>query len=132
MVNTRHFNRSRRSRVLAGVAGGLGQYFDVDPVLFRIGFVLMALTPAAPMSIVGYIVLAIVMPESPSGEFEPEIRSSVTIGRGGQTAGVLLIGFGLLLLAANMGFFALVRWDLFWPLVLVAAGALLLANRFRS
>ena len=30
--------RSRSDRMLGGVAGGLGEYFDVDPVIFRIGF----------------------------------------------------------------------------------------------
>ena len=40
-------------------------------------------------------------------------------------AGILLIGLGLLALAGNMGLFALIRWDLFWPLALVAAGAAL-------
>jgi phage shock protein C len=131
MVDTRHLYRSRRSRMLAGVAGGLGQYFNVDPVLFRVGFVLLALTPAAPVSIVGYIVLAMVMPNIPSGEIEPEITSSMTFGRGRETAGIFLIGFGVLLLAANMGFFNFVRWDLFWPLALMAAGVALLANRIR-
>ena len=30
--------RSRSDRMLGGVAGGLGKYFDVDPLIFRIGF----------------------------------------------------------------------------------------------
>ena len=35
----RRLLRSNRDRMLAGVAGGLGSYFNVDPVIFRIGFV---------------------------------------------------------------------------------------------
>jgi phage shock protein PspC (stress-responsive transcriptional regulator)/predicted membrane protein len=35
----RRFYRSPRDRVIAGVAGGLGRYFRVDPIFFRIGFV---------------------------------------------------------------------------------------------
>src|SRR3954452_19819207 len=35
---SRRFTRSADDRVIAGVAGGLGRYFGVDPVLFRIGF----------------------------------------------------------------------------------------------
>lgn len=132
MVNTRHLYRSRQSRVIAGVAGGLGHYFNVDPVLFRIGFVVMAFTPAAPVSILGYIALAIVMEKSPSAEMEPPITSSVTINNGREMAGIFLIGFGAVLLAANMGLFFFVRWDLFWPLLLVVAGAALLVNRARS
>src|SRR5688500_9224633 len=34
----RRLLRSRSDRMLGGVAGGLGKYFDVDPVIFRIGF----------------------------------------------------------------------------------------------
>ena len=34
----RRLTRSREDRVIAGVAGGLGRYFDVDPVIFRIAF----------------------------------------------------------------------------------------------
>ncbi len=130
MVATRRFYRSRHNKVLAGVATGLGQYFNVDPVLFRIAFVLLALA-AGPVSIGGYILLAIVMPERPEGEPEPMITSSVAIGNGREIAGIVLLGIGLLTLAANMGLFAFIRWDLFWPLVMVAAGIALIVNRIR-
>ena len=38
----RRFLRSRSDRVLGGVCGGLGEYFAVDPMLFRIGTVALA------------------------------------------------------------------------------------------
>jgi phage shock protein PspC (stress-responsive transcriptional regulator)/predicted membrane protein len=38
----RRFYRSPRDKVIAGVAGGLGRYFGVDPIFFRIGFVALA------------------------------------------------------------------------------------------
>src|SRR5919204_824792 len=34
----RRLRRSRSDRMLLGVSGGLGKYFGVDPILFRIGF----------------------------------------------------------------------------------------------
>ena len=34
-------------KVIAGVAAGLGDYFDLDPVLFRIGFVVLAFAGGA-------------------------------------------------------------------------------------
>src|SRR3712207_551985 len=37
----RRFLRSRTDRMLAGVAGGLGRYFGVDPVLVRIALVVL-------------------------------------------------------------------------------------------
>lgn len=131
MIAAKRFYRSRHSRVIAGVAGGIGQYFDVDPVLVRVGFVLLAVTPAAAISIVGYILLAAVLPLRPDGEPEPVVASSVSIGHGREVAGIALVGFGLLLLAANAGLFNLVRWDIFWPLALVAAGLAILMNRIR-
>ena len=35
---TNHLTRSTSDKKLAGVAGGLGAYFDVDPIIFRVGF----------------------------------------------------------------------------------------------
>jgi hypothetical protein len=46
-------------------------------------------------------------------------------------AGLFLIGLGALFLLGNAGLFRLVRWDLAWPLVFIAIGALLLAQRVR-
>jgi phage shock protein PspC (stress-responsive transcriptional regulator) len=41
--DTRILNRSSEDKMVAGVAGGLGEYFGVDPVLFRVGFVVATL-----------------------------------------------------------------------------------------
>jgi len=46
-------------------------------------------------------------------------------------AGLFLIALGALFLLGNSGVFRLVRWDLAWPLVFIAIGALLLAQRVR-
>jgi phage shock protein C len=50
-------------RMVAGVAGGLGEYFEVDPTLVRILFVLLTLLGAGGLGILTYIVLWIIMPE---------------------------------------------------------------------
>jgi phage shock protein PspC (stress-responsive transcriptional regulator) len=39
----RRFERSSSDRIIGGVCGGLGRYFDIDPMLVRIGFVALAL-----------------------------------------------------------------------------------------
>ena len=49
---------------LFGVAGGVANYFDVDPTLVRVGFIASAVC-FFPFSIVAYVALAIMMP-SPS------------------------------------------------------------------
>ena len=41
----RRFLRSRDDRFIAGVCGGLGRYFNVDPVLFRVGTVALLFDP---------------------------------------------------------------------------------------
>ena len=45
--------------------------------------------------------------------------------------GIVLIALGAIFLLSNAGAFRIVRWDLAWPLVLIAIGALLLAQRMR-
>ena len=42
----RRLKRNQRTAVLGGVAAGLGDYFDVDPVLMRLGFVLLTFVSA--------------------------------------------------------------------------------------
>jgi phage shock protein C len=54
--------RSRSNRILFGVCGGLGEYFDVDPVWFRLLFVLFGLPGGVP-GILLYIICMIVIPE---------------------------------------------------------------------
>src|SRR5438067_3414540 len=53
--------RSRTDRVAGGVAGGLGRYFGVDPILFRIAFV--ALTIAGGAGVALYGVAWLLLPE---------------------------------------------------------------------
>jgi phage shock protein C len=47
----------------------------------------------------------------------------------GLWAGVILIGLGAYFLLANVGLLSRFRWDLFWPIVLIAIGLLVLARR---
>lgn len=55
--------RSRRSRVIGGVAGGLAQYFNIDPIIIRIIFVVLTIMHG--MGPVIYIILWIAVPEEP-------------------------------------------------------------------
>ncbi len=49
--------------MVSGVCGGLGEYFDIDPTLVRIAFVLLAM--AGGPGVIAYIILAFVIPEAP-------------------------------------------------------------------
>jgi phage shock protein PspC (stress-responsive transcriptional regulator) len=53
-VEPRRLTRSSSDRMLGGVAGGLGRYFDVDPLLFRIAFVV--LTFAGGFGVLAYLI----------------------------------------------------------------------------
>lgn len=53
--------RSRRNRVIAGVCGGLGEYFDLDPVIVRLIFVILAL--ASGTGLILYVVAWLIIPE---------------------------------------------------------------------
>jgi phage shock protein C len=57
--------RSRTNRKIAGVCGGLGEYFGVDPVIFRI--VLLALLLGAGSGVLLYVIFWIAVPEAPEG-----------------------------------------------------------------
>lgn len=54
--------RSRTSRYLAGVCGGIGEYFGIDPNIIRIIAVLIALGSVGTALLV-YIVAALLLPE---------------------------------------------------------------------
>lgn len=58
--------RSRRDRVLAGVAGGLADYLDVDPSLVRVVWAILILASGGVLFLV-YILMAIIVPEEPAG-----------------------------------------------------------------
>ena len=53
----RILNRSTDDKMIAGVAGGLGEYFGVDPVLFRVGFV--AATLLSGVGALAYLALVL-------------------------------------------------------------------------
>lgn len=53
--------RSRSDRMLAGVAGGLGAYFELHPAVFRVSFVVLTLMGGAGIAI--YLAATLVMPD---------------------------------------------------------------------
>ena len=57
--------RSRHNKVIAGVFGGLGEYWGVDPVLLRLGFILLTLFTHLIPGIVVYAIATLVLPKNP-------------------------------------------------------------------
>lgn len=58
----RRLTRSRRFKKIAGVCGGIAEYFDLDPTVVRVAYVLLSIISAGFPGILAYIVLMFVMP----------------------------------------------------------------------
>ena len=54
--------RSATDRKLAGVCGGIGEYFGVDPTMIRIGWVIFCLLGGS--GVLAYFLCALIIPES--------------------------------------------------------------------
>ncbi|MFH1373962.1 MAG: PspC domain-containing protein [bacterium] len=116
--------RSTTSKIIGGVCGGLGEYFDVDPVLVRVITVLLFL--ATGFGILAYIIAWIIIPMRP-----PEV-APVPIDReytpwNKYLPGIILMAIGVILLVRENWFWF--NWDEFWPVILVVVGLLLIFRR---
>ena len=63
-------------------------------------------------------------PSRAGGSFQPRSDAGLWVG-------ALLVLLGLYLLGQNLGLFAGFRWDIFWPVVIIALGVLILLRRVR-
>jgi phage shock protein C len=123
----RRLRRSTRDRVVGGVCGGAARYLDVDPVLLRVAAVALALSGG--LGVLAYLVAWIVIPEA--GEDEPERAAPPAGGNAVAVAvGAALVGLGALLLLLRQWLPGL-GTHLFWPLVVVAVGILVLVSARR-
>jgi phage shock protein PspC (stress-responsive transcriptional regulator) len=108
----RRLTRSSSDKVLGGLSGGLGRYFDIDPIIFRIGFVVLALAGGA--GVLGYLAGWVLVPADPETGEEPADRSKAATIAGGivlALAALVLIGPGIFFLAPpliGLGLIALV------------------------
>lgn len=148
--------RSRKDKMIAGVAGGLAEYFGIDSVLMRVIFILIFFLGGG--GLIAYVILWIVVPEeqlvfnmsgSQNTSTEPgstpninnDIKSDATSqnyfenykkeldqksNNRSMLGGLILIVIGMLFLADN--FIPRVHFGDFWPLILIAIGIGLLLN----
>ncbi|RPI25411.1 MAG: PspC domain-containing protein [Chloroflexota bacterium] len=63
--------RSRKNRIIGGVAGGLGEFFGIDPTLVRVLFVIVALLGWVAPAVIIYLVLLLIVPEAPLAPTAP-------------------------------------------------------------
>lgn len=111
----RRLYRSNSEKVLAGVCGGLGEYFSVDPVWFRIGFVVLALGGGSGVLI--YLVLWLIVQPRPDGYSPPPTAK-------GQVTGTAVIGIVLVFVGTIALVNTVAPWlgQYFWPIAFVVGG----------
>ncbi len=133
--------RSRNSKVIGGVCGGLGNYFDVDAIIFRFAFVALVLAGGSGFFI--YIILLIIIPKEPFLVFnqaEPQpldntfeqfqqkdLSNNETDSSSKTLFGLLLIGGGALLLLHNL--VPMFKLTKLWPAILIITGLGLLFQK---
>ena len=62
-MNERKLYKSSTDKKLAGVCGGLAEYFNIDSTLVRLGWVVFGLLGGS--GLLAYIIAAIIMPDRP-------------------------------------------------------------------
>ena len=114
--------RSRESVVVGGVCGGLGEYFNIDPVMFRIAAIVLALAKGA--GVIAYVLAWILIPRRPEGAVADVAPPGSEIVR--YLPGMALIVIGLVfLLEGIFDWFSF--WHL-WPLILIAIGSIMVVS----
>jgi phage shock protein C len=58
--------KSRENKIFSGVLGGLGEYFDIDPTVLRLLWLLVVVFTGIIPGLVVYIIAAFIMPEKGS------------------------------------------------------------------
>ena len=57
--------KSNTNKVIDGVCGGIGEYFNIDPTLVRLAWVVFCALGGS--GVLAYIIAAIIIPEAPAG-----------------------------------------------------------------
>ncbi|MCH8026988.1 MAG: PspC domain-containing protein [candidate division Zixibacteria bacterium] len=130
--------RSNTSRMLGGVCGGMGEYFDVDPTVVRVIAVILGLASAG-WAVIAYIIGWIIIPEELPGAVkakkssEPNNQPRVYHASATWTRyfpGLALIFFGALILVREHWYW--IDFHGVWPVMLIGIGLALIFWRSNS
>jgi len=133
-MNPKRLTRSATDKKVSGICGGLGEYFNVDPVIFRIAFCFAIFMGGAGLIL--YIVMLIVIPEKHSAfqysspQNEEIIIEPVSEETKKGIKDVSLIVIGTLLILFGVFFFCVRAFpfhlhEFVFPALLVAGGVIL-------
>lgn len=132
--------RSCKNRILGGVAAGLGEYFDIDPTLIRLLFVISVIPGG--LGVIIYLASWLIVPNDPKCQDhkkpEEEIKEAANDfakqakenfkdtkhGDGRAILGFIIMAIGALLLIKNLT--GIDVWANFWPIALIIVGLALL------
>ncbi len=139
---TKRLTRDTQRGVFGGVAAGFAEYLDVDPVLVRLGFVLLAFVHG--IGVLFYLACWVVVPRrdrvvagdatAPPSPPSPPLVASPDAAAAQLAVGSILVIAGGLLLAHNLDWLRWpwwMRFETLWPLLLVALGLGLVAKSRR-
>jgi len=128
--------RSSTNKVIAGVCGGLGEYFDIDPTLLRLIAVVAALAGAG-MPVLAYLLGWIIIPQRFPGDPEvEEVEPAQSTGRASDSKlrtylpGLILVGLGVIFLMRE--YFYWFSFGDLWPILLVVIGLFLILRHRKS
>ena len=121
--------RSRDDRVIAGVCGGLGRYFGIDPVILRLVFVVLLLAGGSGILLYGVGWIAI-PEERPGDELGEAAREGERHGGGAEVIGIALVVLGAFFLLRE-AFPDAFDSDYVWPVLLIVIGLVVLARGVR-
>jgi phage shock protein C len=62
MAAKKNLYRSKKNRILAGIFGGLGEYFDIDPTVLRLGWLLVFVFTGIFPGLLAYIIAIFIVP----------------------------------------------------------------------
>lgn len=148
--------KSNKDKMFAGVCGGIAEYFDIDPVIVRLLFVIFFFIGGA--AILAYLVGMIILPQSPVGAASETVSPTTstspppadTAAASNKPApasqnnaplviGILLVAVGAFFLMGNIPFLRSSYWWLRWhlkdiivPAIFIGIGAALLINSRRK
>ncbi len=131
---TKHLYRSRSNKTLAGVCGGIAEYFGFDPTIVRLLWVVLTLFGGS--GILLYVIAYFVMPKNPDYSVPPP-HSAKADFTAGKVVGIFLMFIGVLLLLDNLDIFSFhsfwhESWEFVLPAIFVFAGIALILKAERK
>ncbi|MDD4531522.1 MAG: PspC domain-containing protein [Candidatus Pacebacteria bacterium] len=140
--NIKKLYRSKTNRVIFGVCGGLGEYFEIDPLIVRILFIVLSMAQGA--GIIAYVILAILVPEDEkkvkkngNGDGEPEEKKVEEVKDGNwfksakNIFGLFIVLIGLNILFEQVfrySIFSWINWGIVLGLVVILIGARIISK----